>query len=66
MNPIENLRHELNECIGREVKQRTNDELVDGNRFWETVTIKKYNKYMNDLNKVIPRVSELNGEPTGY
>lgn len=67
MNPIENLWHELKEFIRREVKPRTKDELVDGiSNFWETVTVEKCNRYINHLNKVIPRVIELNGEPTGY
>ena len=67
MNPIENLWHELKEYICREVKPRTKDELVDGiSKFWETVTVEKCNRYINHLKKVIPRVIELNGEPTGY
>ena len=35
-------------------------------RFWETVTVEKCNKYINHLNKVIPRVIELEGAATGY
>ena len=67
MNPIENLWNELKEYICREVKPRTKDELVDGiSKFWETVTVEKCNRYINHLKKVIPRVIELNGEPTGY
>ena len=67
LNPIENLWHELKEYIRREVKPRTKDELVDGiSKFWETVTVEKCNRYINHLKKVIPRVIELNGEPTGY
>ena len=32
----------------------------------ETVTTAKCNKYINQLNKVIARVIELNGTATGY
>lgn len=69
MNPIENLWHELKEFIRREVKPKTKDELVAGIKilqFWETVSITKCNKYINDLKKVIPKVIELKGDATGY
>ena len=67
LNPIENLWHELKEFNRREVKPHTKQELIDGIlRFWETVTIEKCNKYINHLNKVIPRVIELEGQATGY
>ena len=66
LNPIENLWHELKEMSRREVKPRTKQELIDGIlKFWETVSIEKY-KYINHLNKVIPRVIELEGAATGY
>ena len=62
MNSIENLLY-----VNWEVKPRTKDELVDGmSKFWGTVTVEKCNQYINHLKKVIPRVVELNGEPTGY
>lgn len=67
LNPIENLWHELKEYIRREIKPRTKEELVQGIlKFWETVTVQKCNKYINHLNKVIPRVIELRGDATGY
>ena len=67
LNPIENLWHELKEFIRREVKPKTKQELIDGIvRFWETVTVEKCNRYINHLNKVIPRVIELEGAATGY
>ena len=53
--------------IRREVKPTTKQELMDGIvRFWETVTVEKCNKYINHLNKVIPRVIKLEGAATGY
>ena len=67
VNPIENLWHELKEFSRREVKPRTKQELIDGIlKFWETVSIEKCNRYINHLNKVIPKVIELEGAATGY
>ena len=66
-NPIENLWHELKEYLRREVKPCTKDELIKGiTAFWQTVTIEKCRRYINHLKKVIPRMIELKGEPTGY
>ena len=67
LNPIENLWHELKEFIRREIKPRGKDELVDGiKQFWRTVGVKKCTKYIRHLSKVIPKVIEVQGEPTGY
>ena len=42
-------------------------ELVDGiNAFWNTVDAHKCCKYIDHLQKVLPKVIEVNGEPTGY
>ena len=66
-NPIENLWHELKEYIRREVKPMTKQELVDGiNSFWDTIDIYKCNRYINHLQKVLPRVIETNGDATGF
>ena len=35
-------------------------------KFWKTVTVNKYIKYIRHLRKVVPRIIELNGEATGY
>ena len=67
LNPIENLWHELKEFIRREVKPRNKENLVNGIlSFWDTVTIHKCCRYINHLNKVIPKVIDVSGEPTGY
>ena len=67
LNPIENLWHEMKEYIRREVKPQTKQELVHGLiEFWESVDKHKCWRYINHLKKVIPRVIELHGEPTGY
>ena len=67
LNPIENVWHEMKEYMQREVKPTTIEELVQGIlQFWETVDVAKCTKYIQHLRKVIPKVIELNGEPTGY
>ena len=67
MNPIENLWHELKEFIRREVKPNNKEELIDGiSAFWDTVDVYKCRRYINHLNKVLPKVIEVRGEPTGY
>ena len=67
MNPIENLWHELKEYMRREVKPKNKLELVQGIiRFWRTVDVHKCCRYINHLRKVLPKVIEVNGEPTGY
>ena len=67
MNPIENLWHEMKEYLRREVKPKTKQELITGiEQFWETVTGEKCRKYIRHLQKVIPKVIELNGAATGY
>ena len=67
LNPIENLWHEMKEYMRREIKPKTKEELVHGlMNFWETVDKYKCCRYINHLNKVIPKVIEVHGEPTGY
>lgn len=67
LNPIENVWHELKEFLRREVKPTIKSELIDGiNRFWDTVTVDKCKKYINHIKKVVPRIIERNGGPTGY
>ena len=67
LNPIENLWHELKEFLRREVKPHTKEELITGiQQFWETVTVSKCVRYIRHLRKVIPRVIQEQGGPTGY
>ena len=64
MNPIENLWHELKEYIRGVTKPRNKSELVSGIlAFWDTVDNSKCIRYIDHLNKVLPKVR---GEPTGY
>ena len=67
-NPIENLWHELKEFIRREIKPSCKDELIQGIKtFWEDrVDVDKCRRYILHLRKVLPKVIEQEGGPTGY
>ena len=67
LNPIENLWHELKEYMRRVVKPKTKDQLISGIlEFWDSVDVEKCRKYIGHLKKVVPKVIEMNGGPTGY
>ena len=67
LNPIKNLWHELKEFLRARVKPRNQEELIEGIKsFWATVTPEKCCKYIGHLNKVIPKVIELEGDAKGY
>ena len=49
------------------MKLESKDELVDGIiQFWSTVTVAKCRKYIQHLQKVIPKMIDVNGDPTGF
>ena len=55
------------EYIRRVVKPKHKDELVAGIlEFWKTVNVQKCKKYIGHLKKVVPKVIEMRGGPTGY
>ena len=57
----------LQEYIRREVKPRSKQQLIDGIKaFWETMDVAKCRRYIGHLQKVIPKMIELNGDATGY
>ena len=67
LNPIENVWDELKEYIRGEVKPTRNEELIEGiKKFWSGVYVAKCMKYIRHLRKVITKVIEVNGAPTGY
>ena len=67
LNPIENLWHELKEYVRRVKKPSNKEELIEAIReFWSRVDVEKCQRYISHLRKVVPRVIEVEGEPTGY
>ena len=67
LNPIEKLWHEFKEYLRRVVKPKTKAELVAGIlQLWETIDIVKCKKYIGQLRKVVPKITDMNGGPTGY
>ena len=66
-NGINFLCIALQEYLRREVKLTTKDQLVNGiSQFWATVSVTKCRKYIQHLQKVIPKIIEVNGEATGF
>ena len=67
LNPIENVWGSMKEYLRPYVKPRTTVELKQGiKEFWKTLTPQVCSKYVNHLRKVVPKVIEVNGRPSGY
>ena len=67
LNPIENVWGALTIYLRDQVKPRNQAELITGIKgFWRTMTPSVCAKFISHLEKVIPRVVEVNGGPTGY
>ena len=67
LNPIENLWNELKNVFEPVVRAKTKDQLLAGiHGFWATVDVEKCQKYIGHINKVIPKVIEVNGGPSGF
>ena len=68
MNPIELVWHKLKNYLRKLWKPKTKEELIEGIRnFWRTrMTKVKCNKYIDHLEKVIPKVIERGGRASGY
>ena len=66
LNPIENLWAEMKHFISAKAKPKNKAELEEAlQAFWQTVTPEKCQRYINHIHKVIPRVIEHNGGPSG-
>ena len=49
------------------MKPQSKGQLIDGiASFWRSVTVEKCRKYIPHLQKVIPRMVEVQGEATGF
>lgn len=67
LNPIELIWHTLKEYLRGEFKPHNLTELKAGIKaFWSTLTPEICSKYIGHLKKVIPKVIEVNGGPSGY
>ena len=67
LNPIEKVWNEMKRFLESEVKPFTKNELVTGIlEFWRTrMTPHKCQTYISHLSKVLPKVVEAQGGPTG-
>jgi len=68
LNPIENIWGSLKQYLRNSYKPRNLDELKQGiQQFWNSLTPEVCQRYISHIaNKVIPKVIQVNGEPSGY
>lgn len=67
LNPIENVWGSLKQYLRNTCKPKNLDELKSGIvQFWATMTPEVCAKYIGHLKKVIPKVTEKDGGPSGY
>ena len=67
LNPIENVWGSMKTYLRTEYKPKNLQDLKDGIlQFWKRMTPGVCQKYISHLHKVIPKVIEVNGEPSGY
>lgn len=67
LNPIENIWGSLKQYLRTIFKPKNLDQLKQGiQQFWVTLTPEVCTRYIMHLNKVIPKVIEQAGGPSGY
>ena len=67
LNPIENVWGSMKRYLRTYVKPRNATQLKYGiKEFWMTLTPQVCARYVNHLQKVVPKVVEVNGGPSGY
>ena len=67
LNPIENIWGSLKQFLRNQYKPKNIEELKDGiQMFWSTLTPEVCNNYIRHLHKVMPKVIEVAGNPSGY
>ena len=67
LNPIENVWGSMKEYLWTRYKPRNLQELKDGiQRFWLTLTPEVCQHYILHLKKVMPKIVDLQGDPSGY
>ena len=67
LNPIELIWGSLKQYLRNTFKPNSLDELKQGiQQFWNSLTPTVCQKYISHINKVIPKIVEVKGEPSGY
>jgi len=67
INPIENVWGSLKQFLRSSYKPSNLEELKEGiQQFWQTLTPSVCKKYIGHLHKVMPRVIEVDRNPSGY
>ena len=67
LNPIELVWGSMKQFLRNSYKPRNLDELKAGiEKFWLTLTPQICRKYIGHLKKVIPKIVEVKGAPSGY
>ena len=67
LNPIENVWGTMKNYLRTTAKPKNTQELIHGIKsFWKTLTPEVCKRYVGHLRKVIPKVIEVQGEPSGY
>ena len=67
LNPIENVWGSLKRYLRDHHKPHNQQSLIEGiKKFWKTLTPTVCARYINHINKVIPKVIQENGGPSGY
>jgi len=67
LNPIENVWGSLKQYLRNVYKPKNLEELKSGiQQFWQTLTPEQCTHYINHLRKVIPKVIQEEGGPSGY
>ena len=67
INPIKNLWAEMKKYISSVVKPMVKQDLEDGlHQFWSALTPERCSRYINHIHKVMPKVLECEGGPTGF
>ena len=67
LNPIENCWGSLKQFLRSSYKPKNLQELMDGiEEFWQSLTPEVCKKYIQHLYKVLPKVVEVNGNPSGF
>ena len=67
LNPIENVWGSLKQFLRNDFKPTNLEELKSGiQQFWSTLTPEVCCKYISHLHKVMPKVVQVGGNPSGY